>query len=145
MKPAKYGLAAVLGLIALVAPGPVGADAFTILNLSDSGPRSLRNAILVSNASVPDPNVIDFDIAGAEPFDIHLTSGVFLVTTSLTIDGTSQPGFAGTPLIEIDTTLGVPTPGIAFDVASGISSELKDIIIIPSNTPEPFGLLLLGT
>lgn len=144
MKTTKYVLAGGFGLVALVAPRTVRAGTFTVLNLNDSGPGSLRAEIAASNASGPGPNVIDFDILGGGPFDIHLTSDVLVVTTSVTIDGTSQPGFTGTPLIEIDTTVGVPTPGITFDVASGVNLELKDIIIIPSTVPEPSSLLLLG-
>jgi hypothetical protein len=64
MKTAKYVLAGVFGLIALVAPRTVRADTFTVLNLNDSGPGSLRAEIAASNASGPGPNVIDFDILG---------------------------------------------------------------------------------
>jgi hypothetical protein len=71
---------------------------FKVLNLQDSGPGSLRQAILDSNAH-GGPNVIDFNVAGT----IRLTSGALpLVTNQVAIDGTTAPGFAGTPAVAID-------------------------------------------
>src|SRR5262249_52385995 len=73
---------------------------FTVLNNLDSGPGSLRQALLDANAS-SGADVIDFNI-GSGAQTIQPTSPLPAITDAVLIDGTSQPGYAGTPLIELD-------------------------------------------
>lgn len=75
------------------------ASTFIVVNTNDAGPGSLRQAILDANANTG-PDVIDFNI-GSGPQRIVVTSLLPVITDPLTIDGTTQPGFAGTPIIEI--------------------------------------------
>ncbi len=76
---------------------------FTVTTTADSGPGSLRQAILDSNASgEPDANVIEFDIEPGGVQTIALTSPLPQITATVEIDGTSQPGFSGTPIIVLD-------------------------------------------
>ena len=56
--------------------------AFTVINLLDSGPDSLRAAVEAANAN-PGPDTIDFATTGT----IALTSGQLDITDSLTING----------------------------------------------------------
>ena len=79
-----------------------------VYNTNDSGPGSLRQAILDANAD-PDTSYIEFNIPGAGPHTITLTSGELTITESVIIDGTSEPDFAGAPVIEVTTAL---TPAI---------------------------------
>ncbi len=72
---------------------------FTVTNTNDSGAGSLRQAILNSNAT-PGSNLIDFNV-GSGLIQIIPSSPLPPVTNSVTIDGTSQPGYAGTPLVEL--------------------------------------------
>ena len=74
---------------------------FTVTNTGDSGPGSLRQAILDSNASTGGLNTIEFAIPGSGVQTILPTSALPPVTGSVLIDGFSQPGFAGAPLIQI--------------------------------------------
>ncbi len=74
---------------------------FLVNNTANSGPGSLRQAILDSNAATSGTNVIDFAIAGASVQTIAPVSPLPAITASVLIDGTSQPGYAGTPLIEL--------------------------------------------
>jgi hypothetical protein len=68
------------------------------VNLLDSGNGSLRQAIASANAN-PGADAIQFDVAGT----IQLTSGALpTVTGNVDIDGTTVPGFLGTPVVEID-------------------------------------------
>ncbi len=64
-----------------------------VLNSNDSGPDSLRAAILAANSN-PDTNDILFNIPGACPHTIALLSPLPDITTSMTIYGSSQPGWA---------------------------------------------------
>src|SRR3989454_10201148 len=57
---------------------------------------TLREAINAANAG----DTISFNIPGSGVHTINVTSG-FSITKAVTIDGTTQPGFAGAPLIEI--------------------------------------------
>lgn len=75
------------------------ATTFTVINTNDAGPGSLRQAILDANANTG-PDQISFNIASGSQ-RIVLTSQLPIITDPLTIDGTTQPGFAGVPLIEI--------------------------------------------
>lgn len=74
---------------------------FTVTNTNDSGPGSLRQAIIDSNAAVGS-DTINFDIPGSGVRTIAPLSGFPAITDSVTIDGTSQAGFAGSPIIELN-------------------------------------------
>jgi hypothetical protein len=76
---------------------------YTVLNTNDSGPDSLRSAIAKANAN-PGLDTINFRI-GAGVRTISPLSALPDVTDSVIIDGTTQPGFAGHPIIELDGSL----------------------------------------
>jgi hypothetical protein len=74
---------------------------YTVTDTNDSGPGSLRQGILNAN-SVMGPSDIIFSI-GSGPQTITPLSPLPAITRlNVTIDATSQPGYAGVPLIEID-------------------------------------------
>src|SRR2546423_5800084 len=77
------------------------AATFTVTNTNDSGAGSLRQAILAANAS-SGTDTIAFNIPGAGVQTINLASGLPFITDPVTIDGTTQPNFAGSPLIELN-------------------------------------------
>ena len=83
---------------------PVGPGTFAVTNTNDSGTGSLRQAILDANASSGTFDTIVFNIPGAGPFTIAPTTQLPIITDRVTIDGTSQPGYSGAPLIELDGT-----------------------------------------
>ncbi len=74
--------------------------AFAVTNASDSGPGSLRQAILDANAT-PGADYVRFAVPGAGVHTISMLSALPAVTDPLAVDGTSQPGWAGAPLIEL--------------------------------------------
>ena len=73
---------------------------FTVTSTADSGAGSLRQAIIQANNN-PGSDTIRFSIAGAGVKTIAPLSDLPTITDTLTIDGTSQPGYAGKPLIQI--------------------------------------------
>ncbi len=76
---------------------------FTVTNTSDSGAGSLRQAILDANAT-PDTDAIAFNIGGGGVQTIAPLSVLPTITSPVVIDGTTQPGFTGTPIIELNGT-----------------------------------------
>jgi hypothetical protein len=72
---------------------------FLVTTTDDAGSGSLRQAILDANAT-PGTNEIDFAIGGGGHQTIGPTSALPEVTRPVVIDGTTQPGFAGSPLIK---------------------------------------------
>ena len=81
-----------------------GASTLTVTNVSDGGPGSLRLAMLRANDGGPRDTIV-FNIPGA---GVHTIRPPALALPGLgqpvVIDGTTQPGYSGTPLIEIDGT-----------------------------------------
>jgi VCBS repeat-containing protein len=77
---------------------------FTVTNTNDSGSGSLRQAILNANATGA-ADTIRFAIAGGGVHRIQLTSALPAITATVTLDATTQTGYAGTPLIELDGSL----------------------------------------
>jgi|GEM_PF-4527818 len=75
---------------------------FPVTSTADSGPGSLRQAILDAN-STPGVDSIVFNIAG-DPWIQPLTP-LDTITEAVVIDGTTQPGYAGTPIVWIDGLL----------------------------------------
>ncbi len=73
---------------------------FTVTNTADSGFGSLRQAILEADL-FPGTNTIDFRI-GSGHKTITPLSALPTLTKSILLDGTTQPGYAGSPLIELN-------------------------------------------
>jgi hypothetical protein len=96
------------------------AATFSVTNTSDSGAGSLRQAIADANSGGPGPHTITFDIPGSGVHTIVPATGLpFLSVASggVTIDGTTQPGYAGSPLIQV--TCGAIFSGFTVDGAGG--------------------------
>lgn len=70
-----------------------------------SEPCSLRRALYFANANASGTTTINFNIPGAGVKTIRPATRLPDITSQVTIDGTTQPGFSGTPLIEIDGEL----------------------------------------
>ena len=104
----------------------------TVNTTSDSstagdGACSLREAISNANANAdqtsgdcasgdPGLDIIVFKIPGAAPFTIVPATPLPLITDPLILDATSQTGFSGSPIIELD---GEISHGIGIEIAIG--------------------------
>ena len=77
---------------------------FSVISTADCGAGSLHQAILDSNGATPGPNTIDFSISGSGVQTISLLSALPSISVPVRIDGTSQTGYAGVPLIDLDGT-----------------------------------------
>ena len=80
---------------------------FVVANTSDSGAGSLRSAMLDANAN-PGLDTIAFNIAGSGVHTIKPLSPLPALVDPVIIDGTTQPGYVGLPLIEISGTSAGP-------------------------------------
>jgi Concanavalin A-like lectin/glucanases superfamily len=85
---------------------------FSVTTTADSGPGSLRQAILDSNVETGGANTIDFAIPGQGVQTIAPLSPLPAITNPVLIDGFSQPGYAGTPLIELSGSQAGATSGL---------------------------------
>jgi CSLREA domain-containing protein len=87
---------------------------------------SLREAITAANAH-PGADTIAFNIHGRPPFTIQPLSALPEITESVTIDGTTQRGFAGYPIVELDgTNAGEVVGGL---VISAGDSTVRGLVI----------------
>ncbi|MGQ0540705.1 MAG: beta strand repeat-containing protein, partial [Blastocatellia bacterium] len=75
---------------------------FTVTNNLDAGAGSFRQAILDANAQ-PGTDTIQFQI-GTGAVNIHHNSALPDIIQPVIIDGTTQPGFSGTPLIWLSSS-----------------------------------------
>src|SRR5262249_54654498 len=75
----------------------------TVTNTNDGGAGSLRAAILISNF-LPGPDTINFQV-GVGAKTIRPLSPLPDITDPVSLNATTQPGFAGKPLIELDGSL----------------------------------------
>ncbi len=115
---------------------------FVVMNANDSGPDSLRQAITDSNGATPGPNEIDFNIPGAGLQTISLLSALPSINVPVTIDGTTQPGYAGTPLIDLDGT-GAGSSANGLDLATGSGGSTIRALVI--NNFKSDGILITTT
>ncbi len=74
---------------------------FSVANTDDSGPGSLRQAIIAAN-NLAGLDTIDFAIPGTGPYTIQPLSGLPSIDDPVILDGTSQLGFTDHPIIELD-------------------------------------------
>ncbi|HKR64434.1 MAG TPA: Calx-beta domain-containing protein, partial [Thermoanaerobaculia bacterium] len=93
-----------------------GAGTFTVTNVNDAGAGSLRKALLDANAA--GGGTVVFAI-GSGPQTIQPQSP-YPEMNYIVVDGTTQPGYAGKPLIEVDGSLAVTDiVGGLFNVNAG--------------------------
>ena len=97
----------------------------TVTNTNDSGPGSLREALNNSNTT-PGVDVITFNIPGAGPHIITPALALPTITDPVIIDGTTEPDFAGTPVIVLD---GSGAPGGSGLVLAGGNSTVRGLVI----------------
>jgi titin len=113
---------------------------FAVTSNADSGPGTLRQAILDANAH-PGSDTITFDLTGST--SILPTTPLPISTDTMAIDGTTQPGYAGHPLIVLDggnagTNHGAGVPGL--DLGGG-SGSIRGLVIDDWSGPG----ILVGT
>ena len=120
---ASWHLMLVVWLMFTVGPF-LDAATFTVINTNDTGTGSLRQAITDANTS---SNVILFQISGSGPFTINLQSTLPTITQPVLIDGTSQTGYQGKPLIQLNGA-GVGANGDGIQI-SGSNCTIKGLAI----------------
>ncbi|MCA1576617.1 MAG: carboxypeptidase regulatory-like domain-containing protein [Acidobacteria bacterium] len=76
-------------------------QSFVVTNANNHGNGSLRDAIISANAT-PGTDTITFNIPGPGVKTINLVISLPDITDRVIIDGTTQPGYAGAPLIELN-------------------------------------------
>src|SRR5256885_1822524 len=105
-----------------------GAAQFVVRNTSDDGDGSLRQAIVDANSHPNDqgPDLISFAIPGSGVHTIMLASALPDITEAVLIDGWTQPGFNGAPLIELTATPGVTADGLRI---TGGSTIIRGLVI----------------
>jgi len=116
---AALALAVVAGLSTA---GPAGAATFVVENTNDAGPDSLRAAVAAANATAA-ADVITFAIPGAGAHVITLATPLPALTSPVTINGASQPGFGGSPLVQVDNGTG-NAGAVGFDLTGGASKVI---------------------
>jgi hypothetical protein len=86
----------------MVTVHPAAATNFVVTNVNNSGPGSLRQAIIDANNN-PGLDTVSFNISGPT-LSIRIQADQLVVTDPVVIDGTTQPGFSGIPIVELNGT-----------------------------------------
>ncbi len=98
---------------------------FIVSNTNDSGAGSLRQAILDANAA-GGSDTITFNIGGGGAQTINLLSNLPVISDLVTLDATTQPGYAGVPLIEVNAA----SAFVGFDLGAGSDgSTIRGFVI----------------
>jgi len=93
--------------------GQAVAATYPVTNLNDSGPGSLRAAMVNANANKG--STVSFATTGT----INLSSPLPAITAQMTIDGTTVAGISGTPMVSVNFN---DMPGIT--VAAGADGSI---------------------
>ncbi len=104
---------------------PLDGTEFVVTNTNDSGAGSLRQAILDANTD-PGTETIRFNIPGSGVKTITPTSALPTITDAVIIDGTTQPGFSGTPIIELNGSSAAIANGLRITAGN---STVKGLVI----------------
>jgi photosystem II stability/assembly factor-like uncharacterized protein len=114
---------------------------FVVTNANDHGTGSLRQAMLDANATAGTDRIV-FNIPGSGVHTIDLLIALPDVTEPVVIDAATQPGYAGTPLVELNgTAVGANSAG--FKIIAG-GTTIRGFVINRFNNAG-FGAIYLTT
>jgi parallel beta-helix repeat protein len=118
------------------------AQNLTVTTTADSGPGSLRNVIEALNSS-GQAGPITFNIPGSGVHTINLLSPLPVIDEPVVIDGSSEPGFSGSPLIDLSGAAIQPSVyGAVYGLQlAGGTSLVRDLVL---NGFGSAGILLKG-
>ena len=130
----RAGVTSPADTLTVIAPSFVVNTTADEFGFSD-GTTSFREAITFANAH-PGPNTITFALPAGST-TIHLLSPLPAITNPVVIDGTSQPGFAGTPLVDLTgeslaISAAVTVRSVAFDGIAFGSAAVPEVLALPS-------------
>ena len=91
------------------------------------GAVSLREAITAAN-STAGTDTISFNIAGAGPHTINVLSALPTITQAVIIDGTTEPDFGTSPIIELNGSGAGAVNGLVLAAGSG-GSTIRGLVI----------------
>ena len=117
----SYALRTLLGLVLVLKSA---AATFTITSTNSAGPGTWREAITNANAN-PGPDLIAFNLPPATRSTFP-TTALPAITDPVTIDGTTQPSFSGTPIVELAGNLAGVADGLRLTTTNCI---LRGLII----------------
>lgn len=135
VRSARAGVLVIALLGALVLPASASAMTFPVTSALQAGPGSLAAAISAANAN-PGADTITFAIGtGPRTINVWDPAAWPAVTGPVTIDGTTQPGYAGTPIVKligcsdaVCTLTGSAAPGVRI-AAGGDGSVIRGLIV----------------
>jgi hypothetical protein len=110
---------------AISTPFNITRPLLVVTNTSNSGLGSFRQAIDDANQIVGS-DTINFNIGGPGPFTIQPVAPLPDISGPTIIDGTTQPGFSGSPMIELRGQSPTSDTGL---LLSGGSSVIKGLVI----------------
>ena len=92
---------------------------FVVRNTNDTGPGSLRNALTKANQTAGS-QTISFNIPGSNPHSIVPATPLPSITDTVILDGTTQPGYSGSPVIELNGQLVSGAAGIHLSASNSV-------------------------
>jgi hypothetical protein len=103
-----------------------------VTNTSDTGAGSLREALRIANTN-PGPDAIRFNIpiddpgfaAATQSWTIQPLSALPAITDTVTLDGATQPGWAGSPVISLDGSLAGSANGLVLEAGGNVINALN--------------------
>ncbi len=114
---------------------------FIVINANNHGTGSLRQAMLNANATAGTDRIV-FNIPGGGVHTINLLIELPEITDPVVIDATTQPGYAGAPLVELNGAA-VGNNSAGFRITAG-SSTIRGFVINRFNNPG-FGGIFMST
>jgi hypothetical protein len=97
-----------------------------VLKTGDSGPLTLRQAILDSNADPSTPRFIKFDLPNGPCSTISPLSPLPPITQPVTIDATTQPGSGGLPAVQLEGSSAGVANGLVIQASN---TQVKGLVI----------------
>lgn len=105
--------------------GNVNSGIYPVTNTDDSGAGSLRFAIRTA-IQVAGKDTITFNIPGVGPHTIQLLSALPVLSDGIIIDGTTEPAYNGSPIIEVSGNFAGNTSGF---ILASQRSAIRGLVI----------------